>query len=121
MSTILLCGFQPKEISACRLMTRGMTNVFLIPVSPEQMGGTVEEALMGKTAPSEAGGFTGRMAVFAGAEGMQLEALLPIPSRATGEPVLKAALTKTNRKWTLHKLYGELLKENRALERYLKK
>lgn len=121
MSTIILCGFQPREISACRLMTRGMSNVLLVPVAPEQMGGTVEEALMGKTAPSEGIRLSGRMAIFAGAEGSQLEALLPIPSRATGEPVLKAALTKTNRKWTLQKLHGELMRENRALEKYTKK
>lgn len=121
MATIVLCGFQPREVSACRLMTRGMPNVRLVPVTSEQMGGTVEEALMGKTAPSDGSGFSGPMAIFAGAEGAQLEALLPIPTRATKEPVLKAALTKTNRKWTLQKLYGELLKENRALEKYTRK
>lgn len=120
MATILLCGFQPKEVSACRLMTRGMPNVLLLPVPPEQMGVTVEDALLGKTSPADSTGFTGRMAVFAGAEGSQLDVLLPIPSRATNEPVLKAAVTKFNRKWTLKKLYGELQKENRAMKKTIK-
>ena len=69
----------------------------------------------GTVLPYAGGPLGGRMVVLCGLED-QMDQLLPALARAgIGRECLKAVLTPHNRGWSAVKLYGELLREHRAM------
>lgn len=69
----------------------------------------------GTLMPFTGGPLGGRMAVLCGLEDRMEELLPALRQAGIGPECLKAVLTPHNRGWNAVKLYGELLREHRAM------
>ena len=114
---ILICNYTSAEEKAWRFLLRGFPMLAVISVPPQQFGCTLAELTEGKpksgsVAPNKV---TGRMAIFAGAQGELLKKLIDLSRQVTKEHAFRAILTDSNRNWTLNRLYAQLEQEERSL------
>ena len=114
---ILICNYTPAEEKAWRFLLRGFPMLEVISVPPQQFGCTLVELAEGKPKPgsAEPNKVTGRMAIFAGAQGELLKKLIDLSRQVTREHAFRAVLTDSNRRWTLNRLYAQLEQEERSL------
>ena len=114
---VLLCNYTPAEEKAWRFLLRGFPLLELVSVEPQQFGCTLAELAAGQKNPGsyEPGKVTGRMAIFAGAQGELLKKLVDLSGQVTKEHAFRAILTDSNRNWTLNRLYAQLEKEEQSL------
>jgi hypothetical protein len=114
---ILICNYTPAEEKAWRFLLRGFPMLQVISVPPQQFGCTLAELAEGqpKSGSVEPSGFTGRMAIFAGAQGELLKKHIDLSGQVTKEHAFRAILTDSNRNWTLNRLYAQLEKEEQSL------
>ena len=114
---ILICNYTPAEEKAWRFLLRGFPMLEVVSVLPQQFDCTLTEMTEGKlkfgsVKPNKV---TGRIAIFAGAQGELLKKLIDLSRQVTREHAFRAILTDSNRNWTLNRLYAELEKEERSL------
>ncbi len=116
---ILICNYTSPEEKAWRFLLRGFPMLQVVSVLPQQFGCTLAELAEGQQKPgsNEPDGFTGRMAIFAGAQGELLKKLIDLSGQVTKEHAFRAILTDSNRNWTLNRLYAQLEKEEQSLKR----
>ena len=114
---VFLCNYTPAEEKAWRFLLRGFPMLQVISIAPQQFGCTLGELAEGqqKRGSGEPGRFTGRMAIFAGAQGELLKRLIDLSGQVTKEHAFRAILTESNRNWTLNRLYAQLEKEEQSL------
>ena len=114
---ILICNYTSAEEKAWRFLLRGFPMLEVISVPPQQFGCTMAELAEGKPKPgsAEPNKVTGRMAIFAGAQGELLKKLIDLSRQVTKEHAFRAILTDSNRNWTLNRLYAQLEQEERSL------
>ena len=119
---ILLCNYTPAEEKAWRFLLRSLPMLALVSVEPRQFGCTLAKLTAGqqKSVSNEPDKVTGRLVIFAGAQGELLKKLIDLSGQVTKEHAFRAILTESNRDWTLNRLYAQLEKEEQSLMGKLK-
>ncbi len=114
---ILICNYTPAEEKAWRFLLRGFPMLEVVSIPPQQFGCTLAELTegTGKNGSGEPTKVSGRMAIFAGAQGELLKKLIDLSRQVTKEHAFRAIMTESNRNWTLNRLYKQLEREERSL------
>lgn len=116
--SVLLWGYTEAQRNIWRFLLRQLPGIRLLPVGQGQLDLTIGQLLEQPEENLPAAPGQQRVAVFAGMEGPLLGRMIEISGQVPTD--YRAAVTETNRNWTLPQLLEELKKED-ALLRYGKK
>ena len=117
---LLLFGFEELPAILATDAAAGPFGADVVPVARQDLNKPLAvlaglDEGPGTVLPYAGGPLGGRMVVLCGLED-QMDQLLPALARAgIGRECLKAVLTPHNRGWSAVRLYGELLREHRAM------
>ena len=115
--SIVLCNYTDSEVKAWRFLLRQFPMLKITVVGPQQFGCKLRDLVERpqNSTSGEAPAFTGRLAVFAGAQGELLSCLIDLSRQASREKTHRATMTDTNAGWTINYLYRQMEQEERQL------